>query len=104
MSTFCGAEERNMPAIIALLIAFLTGLMLPLSGMRPGVAWCLSCFVMPTYVLFAEFVLPYSGGGASFWPIALIVGGILGIMAGGLGVGISFFIVDRISKQNEKAT
>ncbi len=93
-----------MPAIIALLIAFLVGLIPPLLGMRAGIAWLLSWFVMPAFVLLSEFVLPYSGGGASFWPIALAVGGILGIMAGGLGVGIAFFIVDRRSKKNEKET
>ena len=26
------------------------------------------------YVLFCEFVLPYRGGGASMWPIALLFG------------------------------
>lgn len=93
-----------MPAIIALIIAFFVGFILPLVGIRAGMAWLLACFIMPAFVLLFEFVLPYSGGGASFWPVALVVGGILGIMAGGLGVGIAVFIVDRRSKKNESAT
>jgi len=93
-----------MPVIIALLIAFLVGLIPPLMGIRAGMAWLLSCLVMPAFVLLSEFVLPYSGGGASFWPIALVFGGILGIMTGGLGVGILVFIVDWQSKKNKKAT
>ncbi len=44
----------------------------------------------------AEFILPYRGGGASFWPIALFFGGIYGAIAGGLGVMIaSFFMKDK---------
>ncbi len=29
------------------------------------------------YLLLAEYILPYRGGGASMWPIALVVGGTL---------------------------
>jgi hypothetical protein len=47
---------------------------------------------MPAFILFAEFVLPYQGGGASMWPIAMIFGGIYGAMAGGLGVIVGWRI------------
>ncbi len=89
-----------MAAIIALTIAFLVGLILPLEGMPAGKAWLISCLVMPVFVLLFEFVLPYSGGGASFWPIALVIGGTLGIVAGGLGVIIGNTVHSR-SKRDE---
>lgn len=91
-----------MPAIIALGVAFIVGLILPLRGIRAAVAWLWSSLVMPAFVLLFEFVLPYSGGGASFWPIALIVGAVLGIMSGGLGVAAAVYYADWRSKRNNQ--
>ncbi len=85
-----------MPAIIAIFAAFVVGLVLRLRGMKLFVAWLLAFCVVPAFVLIAEFVLPYMGGGASMWPIALVVGGIFGAISGGLGVIIaSFFVKDK---------
>lgn len=58
-------------------------------GASKTVAWLASVAVVPAFVLVAEFVLPYAGGGASMWPIALVVGGVVGGAAGGLGTLIS---------------
>ena len=80
-----------MPAIIILAITFCLGLLLRLRGMSEYFAWILSCFVMPVFVLFDEFILPYRGGGASMWLIALFVGGFYGIIVGGLGVAFASF-------------
>lgn len=49
-------------------------------------AWLIGCMVVPAFVLFAEFVLPYQGGGASMWPIALVVGGVCGAVVSAVGV------------------
>ncbi|MBI2999980.1 MAG: hypothetical protein HYY46_16245 [Deltaproteobacteria bacterium] len=49
-------------------------------------AWAVSCTIVPAFVVFVEFVLPYEGGGASMWPVALLFGGIYGATAGGFGV------------------
>jgi len=88
-----------MPVIFALILTFLIGLILRLRGMRVFLAWLLSCCFMPAFVLFAEFVLPYMGGGASMWPIALVVGGFYGFIIGGLGVAIaSFYLKRKIEK------
>jgi hypothetical protein len=84
-----------MIAIIALIIAFFLGLLLRLRGMNEYIAWLLSCLVMPTLLLFDEFVLPYTGDGASLWPLPLIFGGFYGIIAGGLGSGIGSFHLKR---------
>jgi hypothetical protein len=84
-----------MPAIIALIITFFVGLLLRLCRMNEFVAWILACFVMPTFVLFDEFVLPYRGGGASMWPIALVVGSFYGAIISGLGVAIASFYLKR---------
>lgn len=50
------------------------------------IAWLASAAIVPGYVLLAEFVLPYAGGGASLWPVALMTGSIAGGIAGGVGV------------------
>jgi hypothetical protein len=78
-----------MPAIVALIITFFVGLVLRLRSMHMFKAWLLSCCVIPIFVLFSEFVLPYMGGGASMWPIALLFGGIFGAISGGLGTIIA---------------
>lgn len=89
-----------MPAIIALLIAFFIGLSLRRKGINEIKAWLISCLVMPTFVLSAEFILPYMGGGASMWPIALVVGGFLGMFAGGFGVIVGSFYLNREKKHS----
>lgn len=88
-----------MSAIIALTITFLVGLLLRLRGMNEYVAWILSCLVMPTFIVFDEFVLPYRGGGVSLWPLPLIFGGFYGILAGGFGAGIASLYLKRKNKK-----
>jgi hypothetical protein len=84
-----------MIAIIALIITFFVGLLLRLRGMNEYIAWILSCFAMPAFIIFDEFVLPYRGGDASMWPIALVIGGFYGVISGGLGVVIASFYLRR---------
>jgi hypothetical protein len=79
-------------AYATLVLAFLVGLGFRVLRWRWWSAWLASCAVMPAFILFAEFVLPYQGGGASMWPIAMIFGGIYGAMAGGLGVIVGWRI------------
>jgi hypothetical protein len=62
---------------------------------RGLVAWTFSCLIAPAFVLFQEFVMPYEGGGASMWPIALFTAGIAGALIGAIGVGIGAFIMKR---------
>jgi uncharacterized membrane protein YphA (DoxX/SURF4 family) len=63
--------------------------------MNQYVAWILSCLAMPAIIIFDEFVLPYNGGGASFWPIGLIIGGFYGVIIGGLGVVTASWYLKR---------
>jgi hypothetical protein len=64
-----------MAAYFAILIAFLAGALGYAKTRRKLPSWLASCCVVPVFVLFAEFILPYKGGGASMWPIALMFGG-----------------------------
>ena len=92
-----------MPAIAAIAAAFLIGLGLRYrKGMNWFYSWAISCTVMPTFVLFAEFVLPYQGGGASMWPIALFFGSVYGAIAGAIGVAIGSLM--RKGKKDEQVT
>jgi hypothetical protein len=50
---------------------------------------------MPLFVLFAEFVMPYSGEGASMWLIALFVAGLGGLFMSSIGVAIGAFIMRK---------
>lgn len=75
-----------MAAYLALLSAFVVGALLCATTQREARSWLASCAVVPAFVLVSEFVLPYAGGGASMWPIALVLGGLLGALAGGAGV------------------
>jgi len=76
-------------AIAAIATAFLLALGLRASGVHWAFAWAASALVVPGYVLFAAFVLPYQGGGASMWPIAMFFGGLYGLAAGGVGTFIA---------------
>jgi len=48
------------------------------------------CFLC--WLLINEYVLPYSGGGASMWPIALLVGGTVAAFVG----GVSYFVTGLV--------
>ena len=65
---------------------FLMAFLLRIRGTSGCTAWLLACCVVPAGVLFEVFVLPYRGGGASMWPIALVVGGFYGAVAGAVGL------------------
>ena len=92
-----------MPAVIALIISFTVGFLLSVRSERFLVAWILSSLVMPAYILFAGFGLPYMGGGASFWLIALVIGSLFGATTGGLGIAVAVYFLDwRSKKSNDK--
>ena len=74
--------------IIALVVVFLVGLVPTMRGVNPLISWGISCVILPALILFDEFVLPYRGGGASMWQIALVMAGITGVALGGLGTVI----------------
>ena len=86
-----------MAALIALSAAFLVGMLVCIKTKRELFAWLAASAVMPTFVLFAEFLLPYQGGGASMWPIALILGGVVGSICGAIGVWLASWLNNRKS-------
>jgi len=92
-----------MVLIVLLLIPFIIGAAIRLSGKKESTAWLMSSLVLPVIVLFDEFVLPYRGGGASMWPIAIVLGGFYGVISGGLGVAAaSFYLKKRSNTQPGK--
>ena len=91
-----GAEAKM--AIAAVIVAAIVGFIARLSRTRPQKAWLLGCTVVPAFVLFAEFVLPYQGRGVSMWPIALVLGGTYGVAASGFGVFLGGYFVRSAGK------
>lgn len=47
--------------------------------LRGASSWLVACLLPPAlflaWLLANEYLLPYRGGGASMWPVALVVGG-----------------------------
>jgi len=70
--------------IAAIAVAFVLAFALKASGMHLALAWLGSCWVVPAFVLFAEYALPDSGRSAML-PFAMFVGAIYGAAAGGVG-------------------
>lgn len=52
---------------------------------KSGISFIASVLLPVLIIPFSEYVLPYQGGGASMWPIALIFGGIPAAFSGLLG-------------------
>jgi hypothetical protein len=73
-----------MGDIAAVAVAFMLAFALKAAGMHLVLAWIASCWVVPAFVLFAEYVLPDSGRSAML-PFAMFVGAIYGAAAGGVG-------------------
>lgn len=84
-----------MAAYLAVFGAFVVGGLRCALTKRKMLSWLASCIIVPAFVLIAEFVLPYQGGGASMWPIALIFGGLYGAIAGAVGVGAASWLNRR---------
>jgi hypothetical protein len=86
--------DRLIP-IIMLSLPGIVGFIIRFCGFREIPAWLWSCIVIPSLIMIDEFLLPYHGGGASMWSIALAVGSFYGAMTGGLGVVIASYFVKR---------
>ena len=83
-----------MVVLIPIAGTFIMGLVLGALCKNKFIAWLVAVAVIPGYVLLAEYVLPYAGGGASFWPIALVTVSAIGMDVGGLGVACGALIGD----------
>ena len=88
-----------MAFLIILLVASVLALVLQRKGKRLGYAVLapVACFVV--FVLFDAYVLPYRGGGASMWPIAILFGAPVAFAGGLLG----FVIGRRFGKPRKGA-
>lgn len=53
------------------MLAFLGGAVLQFLTHRWAVAVAMPTIALGLWILFTEFLVPYKGGGASMWPIAL---------------------------------
>jgi hypothetical protein len=80
-------------AIFAIAAAFAVGLSIQLKFRKSITALVLSFLVVPSFVVVSEYLLPYLGGGASFFPIAIVFGTIYGAIAGSLGVLAAVMII-----------
>lgn len=81
-----------MLAYFALFFVFVSAFLLYRKTGKALPAWLLSSLLMPAFVIFAEFALAYHGGGASLWPIALVVGSGAGILSSSVGVLFAYFL------------
>ena len=76
-------------AVFLLLLAALVAFSARAKSIHPGLSWLIGALVMPFAILIQEFALPYQGGGASMWPIALAFGSLYGAIASLVGVVIA---------------
>jgi hypothetical protein len=93
-----------MMAIGAIVLAAIVALGLRIKGLSSELAWLVGATVVPVFVLLSEFVLPYQGGGASMWPIALVFGGIYGAASSLVGVLLGSLIARLLAAQQRAAT
>lgn len=86
---------QKVVSVFIIILPGIVGSVLRLRGWRDILAWLISCTVIPLLILADEFLLPYHGGGASMWPIALAFGSLYGTMTGGVGVVITSYFLKR---------
>ena len=90
-----------MVGFLILLLPFVFVFVASIRGMHPALAWVLSWTVIPTLVLLDEFILPYAGGGASFFPLTLILGGFYGVISGGGGaISAALFLKTKSGRRD----
>jgi uncharacterized transporter YbjL len=93
---------QKFMSIFIIILPGIIGTILRLRQFREIPAWLLSCTIIPVFILISEFILPYQGGGASMWPIALAFGSFYGAMTGGLGVVLASYYLKRKKAQADK--
>jgi hypothetical protein len=86
---------QRLISIFIILLPGIVGFILRVRNLREIPAWLLSCTIIPVFILVSEFILPYQGGGASMWPVALAFGTFYGSMTGGLGVVIASYYLKK---------
>jgi len=84
-----------MWSILFLLLPGIAGIILRCRGVNEIYSWLISCTIIPILLLIDNIFMPYHGGGASIWPIALVVGSFCGAMSGGLGVVVGSFYLKK---------
>lgn len=90
-----------MTQILFLISPGIAGAILRLRHMREVSAWLLSCTVIPLLLLIENLLIPYHGGGAPLWSIALAVGSFFGAISGGLGVVIASFYLKKCRNKTQ---
>lgn len=78
-------------AIILLVIVGVT-LLLKVKNVSNYIVWLIGLSIFPTAILIDEFILPYRGGGASMWPIAIVVSIFYSLLGVAIGTSIAGYI------------
>jgi amino acid transporter len=78
-----------MAFLIIFVLAFVLDFVLRRKGRRKWVSIAAPVVCSVLFVLFDAYVLPYRGGGASMWPIAVLFGAPVAVGGGLLGVVIA---------------
>jgi hypothetical protein len=92
-----------MEVYTAITFTFFIALLLFLITKRPSLSLFIASMVMPSFVLYAEFFLPYQGRGASMWPVALFIGSCIGFTSAFVGVSLGIYI-HKIVKNKKSLT
>lgn len=79
--------------IAAIALAAIAGFTARAFKMSQVAAWLLGCAVVPIFVIFVEFLVPYQGGGASLWSVAVVLGGIYGAIASAVGTLLAKLVI-----------
>lgn len=78
-----------MAFLIVLVLAFVLALVLQRKFKRQWVSVTVPVVCFVAFVLFDAYVLPYRGGGASMWPIAILFGAPVAVVGGLVGVFVA---------------
>ena len=85
----------NLDPVLIFVLSFVWGVLAALPGCGMS-GWCVG-IGLPTvaaaaYILYLAYGVPYSGGGASMWPIALIVLSGSAAVCSVAGVGLVYLL------------
>jgi hypothetical protein len=82
--------EHAMP--LSAVFGLLCGLLIARKRLAFALTCCVPVLAILASLLYNEYVIPYTGGGASMWPIALVVCAVPAVACGCLGWAVAQFI------------
>ncbi|MDB5910766.1 MAG: hypothetical protein JWP34_4880 [Massilia sp.] len=88
----------NHATLVSTVFGIVCGLLLKQKRLGFALVVCVPVFAILSILLYNEYFVPYTGGCASMWPVALIFCATPAVICGSLGCALAQLLVKWVEK------